>query len=164
MKKEDIAATLDWFQRMASKTQHCAGFTVDNCSLIFGIIIEMRHIVVAAEKQDLILIHKHFGNCAWYIANYCTLHNMNLAGLISQYSHLELYALTNDEDMEFYLQQVKDDMIFIEDMTPENKIDFMRKCWISTFPDDYHDDFLKVDKILRQHIEDNKIKNPEAFI
>ena len=165
MSEKEIKHTLDWFQKFSEKTFISAGFNIDNCNVVFGIIIGMRNLVVASQKKDLILLHKSMGKVSWYLANYCSLNNLKISEVIANFSYLELILKVPDEvDLEYFLQKIKDEMSFVQDMSVEDKIEFVQKCWVCIFPKDYHDEFLKIDKILRQHIEDNKIKTPEAFV
>ena len=65
--------------------------------------------------------------------------------------------------MEYYLEKIRDDLSFINDMHSEDKREFIQKCWVSIFPDEYHDEFIKVERILVANVEDNKIKYPNSF-
>jgi hypothetical protein len=163
MKNEDIIKTLNYFQSNAFKTYKSLGFGADNANIIFGIIIEMRNLVTAAEAEDTILLHKYMGECANYIANYAVVHSLKLSEVLTKKSHSEMAEATDLVDLEYYLEKIKDDLGFVKDMQENEKIEFIQKCWICTFPEEYHDDFIKTDRILRANIEDNKVKYPQAF-
>jgi ABC-type transport system involved in Fe-S cluster assembly fused permease/ATPase subunit len=164
MKLKDKVTCLDYFQRNAIKTYASLGFTNDISNVIFGIIIGMRNLVVAAEQQDTILLHKHMGTCAWYIANYATINNLKIAVIIGGSTYEEMEEETNEIDLELFLQHIKDDISFVKTMSYELKIQFIHKCWISLFPSYYDNDFIKIDRILKTNIQDNKIKYPEQFV
>lgn len=163
MKKEEKEASLKTFQALSFKGYKTLGFSADNANIIFGIIIEMRNIILAAEKEDTILLHKHMGDCASFVANYSTVNSVLLQKAVSNLSHLEMTEMTEQLDLEYFLEKIKDDLSFVKDMKEEDKIEFVQKCWVCIFPEDYHDDFIKVDRILKRNIEDNKIKYPERF-
>lgn len=163
MKEEEKKKSLTNFQALSFKTYKTLGFNADNANTIFGVIIEMRNLVLAAEKEDTVLLHKHMGECAAYVANYATINSISLAKAIGSFGHLQMTEKTEMLDLEYYLEKIKDDLSFVTDMQEKDKEEFVQKCWVCIFPEDYHDDFIKVDRILNTNIEDNKIKYPEKF-
>jgi hypothetical protein len=58
-------------------------------------------------------------------------------------------------DLEFYLEKIKDDMSFVKDMKESERTEFIRSVDFC-FPDEYHNDFIKVERILHGTIVDNK--------
>lgn len=163
MKDEERQKSLIFFQANCFKCYRRLGFNADNVNTIFGIIIEMRNIVVAAENQDTILLHKHMGLCAEALANYSTTNGIKLSDAVGKDSHESMTLNTSSLDLEYYLEKIKDDLSFVRDMSENDKIEFVQKSWVCIFPEEYHEDFIKVDRVLKKTIEDNKIKYPEAF-
>ncbi len=163
MKLEQKQKLLTIFQSNSFKTHKTLGFTADTTNVVFSIIIEMRNLVCAAEKSDTILLHKHMGICAGIVANYATINDLKIANVLGDYLHSEMEFTTTNLDLEYYLEKIRDDLSFVKDMKESDKIEFIQKCWISIFPEDYHDDFIKVGRILVANVEDNKIKYPKAF-
>ena len=163
MKDEEKIKSLVFFQANCFKSHRSLGFNIDNANAIFGIIIEMRNIVVAAENQDTILLHKHMGLCSQSLSDYATINSIKLSDVLPNNSHEKMTERTQGLDLEFYLEKIKDDLSFVKDMSDDEKIEFIQKTWVCIFPEDYHDDFIKVDRILKKTIEDNKIKYPKAF-
>lgn len=149
---------LELFQNECFKTFRSLGFSADNANTIFDIIIEMRNIYVSAKKKDTILLHKHMGLCIGAISNYATVNDINLAQVITERTYSEIEEATGYIDLEFYLEKIKDDLSFVKDMDDVHKIEFIQKCWVCTFPEEYHNDFLKIERILKNTIQDNKIK------
>jgi len=164
MKLEEKLTAIKKFQISSFKPCKTLGFYADTANVIFSIIIEMRDIVNAAEQQDTILLHKRMGICASSIANYATVNSLKLIDALRNYDYGELEQATEGYDLEDYLKKIKDDLSFFRDMKESEKIQFIQKCWISVFPDEYHDDFIKVERILNNTIEDLKIKSPSFFI
>ena len=162
MREQEIKTTLASFQKEAFKAYKTLGFNVDNANTIFGIIIGMRNLVLAAEAQDTILLHKFMGACAEHLSNYATVNSIKISeaihkGIIEE----EIEASVND--LEHYLEQIKNDMSFVKDMKDSEKIEFIQKCWVSIFPEEYSIDFIKIERILKSTIEDNKIKFPQLY-
>lgn len=153
---------LDWFQKNAYRTYIVLGYTTDNFNVLMGMIIEMRNIVVAVEKNDSILMHKHMGICSSYVANYCEINNLKLSNIID-IPHKEMESEVYMYDLEYFMEQMQDEVQVKADMTDEEKYKFVRKVWIAIFPNDYHDDWIKAERILQTLIEDNKIKYPDKF-
>jgi len=164
MTEENKLNSLEQFQKNCFKAYKTLGFSADNSNIVFEIIIQMRNLVVSAEAQDTILLHKHMGLCAEAIANYATVNSIKLKIAISKNSHQKMFLDTDSLDLEYYLEKIKNELAFVNDMEDSEKIGFIQKCWISVFPEEYHDDFLKVDRILKTVIEDNKIKFPQFYI
>lgn len=162
MNEENKLKALNVFQQNAFKGYRTLGFSADNANTIFGIIIEMRNLVLAAEAQDTILLHKHMGLCTEVLANYATINSIKLEVVVYK-SHEEITKTTVLTDLEHYLEQIKNDLSFVKDMKDEDKIEFVQKCWACIFPEEYCDDFLKIDRILKSTIEDNKIKYPDMY-
>lgn len=162
MKQEEQIKTLKAFQKNAFKAFRTLGFNSDNTNTIFGIIIEMRNLVLAAEQQDTILLHKFMGLCSEHIANYCTVNNLKLECVVAK-SHALIEEQTSLLDLEHFLQLIKDDLSFVTDMKESDKIEFVQKCWVCVYPEEYCEDFIKIDRILKGAIEDNKIKYPQAY-
>jgi glycosyltransferase involved in cell wall biosynthesis len=162
MKEEDKIKSLVYFQSNCFKAYRTLGFHADNTNTLFGIIIEMRNIVKAAEKQDTILLHKFMGTCAEYIANYATINGIDLKRIIRK-SHISMTEKTEFTELEDYLEKIKNDLAFVKDMHEEEKEEFIQKCWVCVFPEEYHEDFIKIDRILKSTIEDNKIKYPQLY-
>lgn len=163
MNQEEKEKALVFFQANCFKCHRTLGFNVDNANSIFGIIIEMRNIVVAAEQRDTILLHKHMGLCAEALANYASTNSIHLKDAVGQETHESMTANTSALDLEFYLEKIRDDLSFIKDMTEEEKTEFIQKTWVCIFPEEYHDDFIKVERILTKAIKDNEIKYPELY-
>jgi len=163
MKEEEKIKSLVFFQANCFKAYRTLGFTADNSNTIFGFIIEMRNLVVAAEANDTILLHKHMGLCTEVLANYCTINSIRLCDAIGKVDYNEMVLKVELLDLEYYLEKIKDDLSFVKDMSESDKIEFAQKCWISIFPEEYHNDFLKIDRILKTTIEDNKIKYPQCY-
>lgn len=163
MKEEQITKSLTFFQANCFKAYKSLGFTADNANTIFGIIIEMRNLVISAENQDTILLHKHMGLCAEVVANYATINSIKLSEAIGNKTHQAMSSKTELLDLEFYLEKIKDDLAFVKDMSDGEKTEFVQKCWVCIFPEEYHDDFIKIDRILKMTIEDNKIKYPQFY-
>lgn len=163
MKDEEKIKSLVFFQSNCFKVHRNIGFNADNANAIFGIIIEMRNIVVAAENQDTILLHKHMGFCAQALSDYATINSIKLSDVLIDSSHEEMTYKTQGLDLEFYLEKIKDDLSFVKDMSDDEKIEFIQKTWVCIFPEDYHNDFIKVDRILKSTIKDNQIKYPQLF-
>lgn len=164
MNLKDKQESLNYFQTNALKSYISLGFSGDNSNMIFGIIIEFRNMAIAATQQDTILLNKYMGIGVAYVANYASIHNLKLSTILDDYTHYELSDMVADFDLEDYLEKIKDDISFVKTMTDEEKSQFIIKCWVSIFPDVYHDDFIKIDRILKTNIEDNKIKYPEKFV
>lgn len=162
MKNEEQIKVLKDFQKNAFKAFRSLGFNSDNSNTIFGIIIEMRNLVLAAEQQDTILLHKFMGLCTEHVANYCTVNNLKLECVIDK-SHALIEEKTSLTDLETYLQQIKDELSFVQDMKDSEKIEFIQKCWVCIYPEEYCEDFIKIERILKATIEDNKIKYPQAY-
>jgi len=158
MKIEEKVKLLNSFQATCFKAFRSIGFTGDNATTIFGIIIEMRNVILAAEKEDTILLHKHMGLCAEMLANYATINSIVLEEAVAHFTHRKMTDLTTDLDLEYYLEKIKDDMTFVKDMSEDSKTEFIQKCWVCIFPEDYCDDFLKIDRILKVVMNNNKIK------
>jgi hypothetical protein len=163
MNLQNKVKSLTHFQSNSFKTYKTLGFNADNANVVFGIIIEMRNLICAAESQDTILLHKHMGICASFVANYATINSLKLSSVFGDYSHYEMEDITSTVDLEYYLTKIKDDLSFVKDMKEDDKKEFIQKCWVCIFPDEYHDDFIKIDRILSANIEDNKIKYPKSF-
>jgi hypothetical protein len=163
MKDEEKIKSLVFFQSNCFKAHRSLGFNADNANAIFGIIIEMRNIVVAAENQDTILLHKHMGLCSQALSDYATINSIKLSDILINTSHEEMTYKTQGLDLEFYLEKIKDDLSFVKDMSEDEKIEFIQKTWVCIFPENYHDDFIKVDRILKSTIKDNQIKYPKLF-
>lgn len=161
MKEEQKITILNKFQTKSYSSFRSLGFSADTSNTIFGIIIEMRNIVLSAEKEDTILLHKHIGLCTEHLANYATANDIKLSDAVLENYHL-MVEKTEAIDLEEYLEKIKDDLTFTQDIKEHDKIAFIQKCWISIFVDDYHDDFIKIERILKRVIEDNKIKFPQA--
>lgn len=162
MKQEEQIKALKAFQKNAFKAFRTLGFGSDNTNTIFGIIIEMRNLVLAAEAQDTILLHKFMGLCSEHVANYCTVNSLQLECVIDQ-SHALIEEKTSLTDLEHYLELIRNDLSFVKDMPESEKIEFVQKCWVCIFPEEYCEDFIKIDRILKGVIEDNKIKYPQAY-
>jgi hypothetical protein len=109
-------------------------------------------------------MNKFMGTGTWYLANYASLHNLKLDVILDDYKHHELLDGVYNLDLEDYLEQIKDDLSFVKTMSDGDKSNFIIKCWVSIFPDNYHNDFIMIDRILKTNIEDNKIKYPSKFI
>lgn len=163
MKQDEQIKALKTFQKNAFKAFRTLGFNSDNTNTIFGIIIEMRNLVKAAEMQDTILLHKFMGLCSEHVANYCTVNNLKLECVVDK-SHALIEEQTSLIDLEEYLQKIKEELSFVQDMKDSEKIEFVQKCWVCIFPEDYCEDFIKIDRILKATIHDNKIKYPQAYI
>jgi hypothetical protein len=157
---EEKTKILTFFQKDCYPYFRSVGFLADNANVIFNIIIEMRNVCVAAEKEDTILIHKHMGLCAESIANYATINDLKLSEVLSNHTHNDMEIITSGLDLEHYLEKIKNDLSFVKDMSQSEKAEFVQKCWISLFPPEYHDFFIKISRILNATIQDNKIKNP----
>lgn len=155
--------SLDYFQKHAEKTSKQYGYATDISSNVLGIMIEMRNICLGAEKNDTILLHKAMGNSAWHIANYTSLNNLKLSNIVANKSFDEMWLETHKTDLEEYLELIKDDLTFSSEMSDSDKELFIMKSWISIFISDYTNDFIKVDRILKSNVSDNKIKYPEAY-
>lgn len=162
MKQEEQIKALKAFQKNAFKAFRKLGFNSDNANTLFGIIIEMRNLVKAAEMQDTILLHKFMGLCGEHVANYCTVNNLQLECVAAK-SHALIEEQTSLIDIEEYLQKIREELSFVQDMKDSEKIEFVQKCWVCIFPEEYCEDFIKIDRILRATIEDNKIKYPHAY-
>lgn len=163
MTREDRKASLKKFQSDASKTHTTRGYGADMTDILLGTIINSKNIVEAMQLNDTILFHKYLGIGAWYIANYCNINNLNLEEILDdEYSNFEYN--TEDYCLEDYLQKIKDDISFLSEMNVEDRKSFVQKCFIATFPEEYYNDFIKIDRILKNNIEDSKIKFPEKFI
>lgn len=163
MKNEEQVKTLKDFQKNAFKAYKTLGYNSDNSNTIFGIIIEMRNLVLAAEKQDTILLHKFMGLCTEHVANYCTVNSIDFSKVIDK-SHALIEEQTSMTDLEYYLEQIKNDLSFVKDMKESEKIEFVQKCWVCIYPEEYCEDFIKIERILKANIEDNKIKYPHAYL
>lgn len=162
MKQEEQIKALKAFQKNAFKAFRTLGFGSDNTNTIFGIIIEMRNLVLAAEQQDTILLHKFMGLCSENVANYCTVNDLKLECVVDK-THALIEEETSLTDLEEYLQKIRQDLSFIQDMKESEKIEFVQKCWVCIFPEEYCEDFIKIDRILKATIENNKIKYPQAY-
>lgn len=163
MRKEEQLNSLETFQLNASKTYTSLGYSGDIPNIIFGFIIQCSRVIESMEKEDTILLHKHMGLCAWYIANYCTVNKLKLAEIIDEET-LQFEMETDENSLEDYLQKIKDDISFNDEMSDKDKINFVRKMYVSTFPEQYHLDFIKVDRILTNTINDTKITQPKKFV
>jgi hypothetical protein len=161
MKKEEKIKSLIFFQSNSFKYFRRIGFSGEIASSVFGIIIEMRNIILAAEKEDTILLHKYMGFCAEALANYATINDVRLDEALLSLSHSDMTVMTQDLDLEYYLEQIRDDMTFVKDMAQNKKVEFVQKCWVCIFPEDYCEDFIKIDRILKTIVADNKIKYPQ---
>jgi hypothetical protein len=157
MKKE-----LTTFQKQSFKIHRPIGFYADTANIVFTMIIEMRNLVTAAETSDTILLHKHIGLCAQAIANYATLNSLKLENCIIE-DYQQMMINTDSVELEFFLEKIRDDLSFVNDMSALDKTEFIQKSWIAIFPEEYHNAFLKIDRILKQSIDDNKIKYPEKY-
>jgi hypothetical protein len=62
-------------------------------------------------------------------------------------------------DLEFYLE-IKDDLSFVKERSERT----VHLCLISVFPDEYHNDFIKVERILHGTIVDNKTTPKSLFL
>lgn len=153
-------ASLKHFQSNCFKVFRRAGFAIDTSSTIFGIIIEMRNVIISAEKEDTILLHKNMGLCAECISNYATINGIELSEALD-FSHAKMMEKTLQYDLEYYLEAILEDMTFIKDMNEDLRISFIQKCWVSLFPIEYGNDYLKIDRILKTVVSDNKIKFPQ---
>jgi len=163
MKYLEKIKSLIFFQANAFKAYRSLGFNAETANILFGIIIEMRNLVVASEQEDTILLHKHMWLCAEFLANYATINGIKLSEAIGHLSHEKMTITTDGVDLESYLEKIKDDLSFVKDMSEDDKIEFIQKCWVCIFPEEYHDDFIKIDRILKILIEDNKIKYPQSY-
>jgi hypothetical protein len=152
------------FQNNAAKTYSSLGYSADISNCILGIIITMRDIVLSAESRDTILLHKHMGECAWYIANYASANNIKLADILSDFDYTSIESKLELSDLESYLQMIKDDLSFVKEMSESEKKEFIQKTWVSLFPEDYYTDFLKTDRILKTKTQEDKIKFPNKFL
>lgn len=163
MNLESRKETLDFFQKHAQKTARNINYGTDISSNVLGIMIEMRNICVAAEKEDTILLHKSMGNSAWHIANYASLNGLKLSSIIADNNYNDMHNETVNFDLEDYLESIKDDLTFQSEMSDNIKESFIIKTWISIFIPEYTNDFIKIDRILRTNVEDNIKKYPEAY-
>lgn len=154
---------LDWFQKQASKFYDSLGFNSDNMNTMFGFMVEMKNTVAAAEKSDTILFHKHMGLAAEWIANYCTVHGLKLSKAVD----LDFFDMEDevaDLDLEYFFEQIQKELQFKGNMSDDEKIKYVRKMWLSLMNPEYHNDFLKTDRILVTTIKDNEIKYPEKLL
>ena len=102
------------------------------------------------------------GACAEHVSNYATVNSIKLSEAIhKEIIKEEMESSVND--LEHYLEQIKNDMSFVKDMKDSEKIEFIQKCWVSIFPEEYSIDFIKIERILKSTIEDNKIKFPQLY-
>lgn len=162
MVRKEIEKSLNDFQVDSFKGFTLMGFNLDIPNVIFGIIIEMRNIVLSAEKRDTILLHKYMGLSAQNIANFAEINNLKLSEVILE-NYKKMEERTAFLDLEYFLELIRKELSLVNEMAIEDKKLFLQKCWICTFIEEYHNDFLKTHKILKQSIEDNKIKYPEKY-
>lgn len=155
--------TLINFQANAAKSYSKLGFSADLANTVFGIIINIRNLCKAAEAADSVLMHKYMGVSMWYLANFCEGNFMSLADCIEDnYDDMSFDLLTLE--LEDFLQQIQNEMTFISERSNEDKKQFVQKCWVTIFDEDYHANFIKIERILSRTIEDEKIKHPESFV
>lgn len=157
-----LISSTDKFQKNALKTLPQLGFQNQESYVIYGLIVGMRNLVTSAQMQDSVLLHKHMGICSWYLANYCNAHNIKLSSCITmRYEDMEFHIA--DRDMEYFIDQFRLEKSFEVELTSADRYDFVRRVWIAIFPMEYHNDFIKIDRIFNTNIEDNRIKYPEKF-
>lgn len=163
MTKSEKKRALDYFQSNSFKTYQTLGFTHDNSNLVFSIIIWMRNMANAADKEEFINLHIAMGIMASTIANYATVNDIKLSDILIDETHLEMEEMTEKKDLEYFLEKMIDELAFRGEMNEATKILFIKKCWVCTFPDNYHDDFGKIETMMVAQIEDLKIKHPQSF-
>lgn len=154
MNTEAIEKSLSNFQKACEKKIIRMGYASEISNSVFSFIVEMRNMMIAVEKRNTHDLHKHMGFATQALSNFASTNNIKLSDCLTRKTFVEIAVETDKFDFEHYLEIIKEDLNVStkSEMNDKDKIKYIQKGFISIFPEDYFNDFIKIDRVFSNHI------------